>query len=140
MAALSDRWRLLAPDFPGCGYSATPDHFPYTFDGYARFLERFVACLGVERFAIYLHDFGSQIGLRLAIRNPERIAACIIQNGDIYEDAFGPKYAALKAYWDDLSKEEIGFGGGLIHVRLPVRARSVRCWGGWFAGCPAGHG
>jgi pimeloyl-ACP methyl ester carboxylesterase len=100
MALLGHRWHLLAPDFPGCGYSATPDDFDYSFDGYADFLARFAARLGVQRFAIYLHDFGSQIGLRLAIRAPQRIAACLIQNGDIYEDVLGPKYAALKAYWD----------------------------------------
>jgi pimeloyl-ACP methyl ester carboxylesterase len=99
MAALGHRWRLLAPDFPGCGYSATPDDFDYTFDGYAEFLARFASQVGADRFAIYLHDFGSQIGLRLAIKAPERIAACIIQNGDIYEDVLGPKYAALKACW-----------------------------------------
>lgn len=101
MAALGQRWRLLAPDFPGCGYSATPDAFAYTFDGYADFLGRFATRLGAARFAIYLHDFGSQIGLRLAITAPERIAACIIQNGDIYEDVLGPKYAALAEYWEN---------------------------------------
>jgi pimeloyl-ACP methyl ester carboxylesterase len=99
MSALADRWRLLAPDFPGCGYSATPADFPYDFDGYARFLERFTESLGVRRFVIYLHDFGSQIGLRLAIKRPERIAALIIQNGDIYEDQLGPQYAPLREYW-----------------------------------------
>lgn len=104
MAALGDRWRLLAPDFPGCGYSATPDDFDYTFDGYAQFLDRFVDRMGVKRLVIYLHDFGSQIGLRLAIRKPDVIAGCIIQNGDIYEDTLGPKYAALKAYWADPSR------------------------------------
>ena len=103
MAALGDRWRLLAPDFPGCGYSATPDDFDYSFDGYAAFLARFADRLGLKRFVIYLHDFGSQIGLRLAIARPGMIAGCIIQNGDIYEDVLGPKYAALKAYWDDPS-------------------------------------
>jgi pimeloyl-ACP methyl ester carboxylesterase len=101
MVLLGHRWRLLAPDFPGCGYSATPEGFDYSFDGYAEFLARFATRLGVERFAIYLHDFGSQIGLRLAIAAPQRIAACIIQNGDIYEDVLGPKYAALRAYWDN---------------------------------------
>lgn len=105
MAALGDRWRLLAPDFPGCGYSATPDGFDYSFDGYADFLIRFCDRLGAERFAIYLHDFGSQIGLRLAIAAPNRIAACIIQNGDIYEDVLGPKYAALKSYWDNPTED-----------------------------------
>jgi pimeloyl-ACP methyl ester carboxylesterase len=96
---LADRWRLIAPDFPGCGYSDTPEAFTYTFDGYTTLLERFVDRLGLGRVALYLHDFGSQVGLRLAIRRPERIAALIIQNGDIYEDALGPKYAALQEYW-----------------------------------------
>jgi pimeloyl-ACP methyl ester carboxylesterase len=99
MPKLGDRWRLLAPDFPGCGYSDTPDGFAYDFDGYADFLQRFCERLGIDRLAIYLHDFGSQIGLRLAIRRPELVAALIIQNGDIYEDELGPKYAALKAYF-----------------------------------------
>jgi pimeloyl-ACP methyl ester carboxylesterase len=96
---LAGRWRLIAPDFPGCGYSDTPDGFAYTFDGYADFLERLLDELGIDRVAVYLHDFGSQIGLRLAMRRPERITALIIQNGDIYEDELGPKYAGLQAYW-----------------------------------------
>jgi pimeloyl-ACP methyl ester carboxylesterase len=105
MPLLADRWRLLAPDFPGCGYSDTPDAFAYGFDGYADFLERFIERLGIARFALYLHDFGSQIGLRLAMRQPDRIAGLIIQNGDIYEDTLGPKYAALKAYFADPTPE-----------------------------------
>jgi len=99
MPRLADRWRLLAPDFPGAGYSGTPNDFDYGFDGYADFLERFLAKLKIRRFALYLHDFGSQIGLRLAMRWPERIAALIVQNGDIYEDQLGPKYKAIQAYW-----------------------------------------
>ncbi|AEG91475.1 hydrolase-like protein [Ramlibacter tataouinensis TTB310] len=100
MGALGDRWRLLAPDFPGTGYSATPQGFDYSFTGYADFLQRFLDHLGVGRFALYLHDFGSQIGLRLAMRVPQRIAALIIQNGDIYEDALGPKYEGLKQVFE----------------------------------------
>jgi pimeloyl-ACP methyl ester carboxylesterase len=96
MPALADRWRLLAPDFPGSGYTEAPGDFRHDFDGYAHFLERFADTLGVSRCALYLHDFGSQIGLRVAIRKPERIAALIIQNGDIYEDQLGPKYEPLK--------------------------------------------
>jgi pimeloyl-ACP methyl ester carboxylesterase len=87
MPPLADRWRLIAPDFH------------YSFDGYAAFLEDVTATLGVERYVLYMHDFGSQIGLRLAIRSPERIAGLIIQNGDIYEDQLGPKYAPLEEYW-----------------------------------------
>lgn len=99
MPALADRWHLVAPDFPGCGYTDTPEDFRYDFDGFADFLDRVTNKLGLGRFAIYLHDFGSQIGLRLAIRRPEKIAALIIQNGDIYEDVLGPKYAGLQEYW-----------------------------------------
>ena len=100
MPPLADSWRLIAPDFPGCGYSDTPDEFEYTFDGYTDFLERFTAQLGLTKFTLYLHDFGSQIGLRLAIRRPDLIASLIIQNGDIYEDVLGKKYASLKAIWE----------------------------------------
>lgn len=99
MPALADRRRLIAPDFPGFRYSDTPEDFSYGFEGYVDFLERFVVLLGLRRYALYLHDYGSQIGLRLAIRAPERVSALIIQNGDIYEDVLGPKYDTLKAYW-----------------------------------------
>lgn len=105
--ALSDRWRLVAPDFPGFGYSGTPDpeRFDYSFEGYTGFLEQFAAKLGVTRYALYLHDYGSWISLRLAMRAPERVAALIIQNGDIYEDAFGPKYAFLRGYFANPTPE-----------------------------------
>lgn len=97
---LADRWRLIAPDFPGCGYSNTPEDFDYSFDGYASFLDLFVSALRIDRFVLYLHDFGSPIGARLAIRSPERILALIIQNGDIpYEDALGPQYAEIEKTW-----------------------------------------
>src|SRR5687767_12828148 len=69
---LADHWRLIAPDFPGSGYSDTPADFPYSFDGYASFLDEFTAALRLDRFALYLHDFGSQIGLRLGILRPEK--------------------------------------------------------------------
>lgn len=105
LPALADRWHVLAPDYPGFGYSDTPDpsEFAYDFDAYAAFLERFAASQGLERYTLYLHDYGSQTGLRLAIRAPERVSALIIQNGDIYEDVLGPKYAAIKRYWNDPS-------------------------------------
>jgi pimeloyl-ACP methyl ester carboxylesterase len=100
MPRLADRWRLIAPDYPGFGYSETPESFDYSFDGYADWLDRFVEELKLDRFVLYLHDFGSPIGARLAIKRPERIVAQIIQNGDIpYEDALGPKYADIEKTW-----------------------------------------
>jgi pimeloyl-ACP methyl ester carboxylesterase len=107
MPALADRWRLIAPDFPGFGYSDTPDRtrFAYTFQAYADFLQRFTMVMNLTRYTVYLHDYGSQIGLRLAMKAPERIAGLIIQNGDIYEDAFGPKYNALRKHWSNPTPE-----------------------------------
>jgi pimeloyl-ACP methyl ester carboxylesterase len=107
MPALADKWHMFAPDYPAFGYSTTPDpeRFKCDFDGYAKFLDRFTTTLRLDRYAIYLHDYSSSIGLRLAIRAPERIAALIIQNGDIYEDQFGPKYAYLKKYWENPTRE-----------------------------------
>lgn len=105
MPRLADRWHLVAPDFPGSGYTDTPSGFAYDFDGFADFLDTFTQTLRLDRFALYLHDFGSQIGLRLAIRRPEKIAALIVQNGDIYEDALGPKYAGLQEFWRNPTEE-----------------------------------
>jgi pimeloyl-ACP methyl ester carboxylesterase len=95
MPALADRWRTIAPDFPGSGYSDTPDGFAYDFDAHATVLERLLERLMVDRYAIWLHDFGGWIGLRLAMRDPSRLTALIIQNVDIYFDALGPKYEFL---------------------------------------------
>jgi pimeloyl-ACP methyl ester carboxylesterase len=103
MPALAHRWRLVAPDMPGFGYSATPspDEFAYTFDSYAGFLQSFVDAVGLSRYVVWLHDYGSQFGFRLALSHPDQIAGLIIQNGDIYADAFGPKYDFLKKLWDE---------------------------------------
>ena len=99
MPALADRWRVIAPDFPGFGYSEAPADFDYTFGGYATLLDAFLAELNIDRFTLYLFDYGSQVGFQLALKDPDRITALIIQNGDAYEQTLGPKYEPLKEYW-----------------------------------------
>lgn len=108
MPALADRWRTIAFDWPGFGYSDTPDPetFGYDFDAYAQVLAGVADALGLARYALWLHDYGSQIGLRHAIAHPGRIAALVIQNGDIYEDVLGPKYASIQAWWADKTPEK----------------------------------
>ncbi|MFV8048916.1 alpha/beta fold hydrolase [Mycobacterium sp. 48b] len=107
MARLGDRWRLIAPDLPGFGYSATPspDDFDYTFAAYSRFLQSFADAMDLSRYVIWLHDYGSQFGFQLAIAKPERVAGLVIQNGDIYKNAFGPKYDFLKESWNNPGPE-----------------------------------
>ncbi|MGI5520477.1 alpha/beta fold hydrolase [Micromonospora sp. CA-259024] len=107
LPALADRWRAIAPDYPGFGYSDLPDpgRYAYTFDAHTGLLQRFVETLGLTRYVIYLQDYGSQFGLRLAMAAPQRVAGLVIQNGDIYPDQHGPKYEPLKEYWRDPTDE-----------------------------------
>jgi pimeloyl-ACP methyl ester carboxylesterase len=105
MPRLADSYRLLAPDFPGHGYSDTPAGYDYSFDRFAVFLGKFATAMGADSFALYCHDFGGYIGLRLAIAEPTRIKSLIFQNADIYEDTFGPEYEGLKAYWANPTPE-----------------------------------
>jgi pimeloyl-ACP methyl ester carboxylesterase len=85
---LADRFRLVAPDLPGFGQSDMPDrrNFTYTFDRIAGVIDRFTEVVGLNRFAIYVFDYGAPTGFRLAVKHPDRITAIISQNGNAYEE------------------------------------------------------
>lgn len=85
---LSDRYHLVAPDYPGFGYSSTPPttEFSYTFDNLSEVMERFIERIGLTRYAIYMQDFGGPVGLRLASRHPQCVNALIVQNANAYVD------------------------------------------------------
>jgi pimeloyl-ACP methyl ester carboxylesterase len=85
MQALGSRYRLVAPDYPGFGHTRAPEGFTYSFDRLADIVEGFVEHLGLERFAMYLFDFGAPVGYRLAQRHPEWISGIVVQNGNAYE-------------------------------------------------------
>ncbi|MFF5499658.1 alpha/beta fold hydrolase [Streptomyces aquilus] len=88
---LADRYRLIAPDHIGFGRSAAPDaaDFPYTFAELAAITGEFTEQLGIERYALYIQDYGAPIGLRLALAHPERVTAIVTQNGNAYEEGLG---------------------------------------------------
>ncbi|GAA2642773.1 MULTISPECIES: alpha/beta fold hydrolase [Streptomyces] len=87
MDALGDTpYRLIAPDYPGFGHTEAPAGFTYTFDRLADIVEGFTDVLGLDRFALYVFDFGAPVGLRLATRRPERVTGLIVQNGNAYEE------------------------------------------------------
>lgn len=107
MPILADRYYLVAPDYPGFGNSAIPDRkeFVYTFEHITDIVEAFTEHLGLTRYAMYVFDYGAPIGFRLAMRHPERIAAIISQNGNIYREGLGEKWAAREKYWDNPTPE-----------------------------------
>jgi pimeloyl-ACP methyl ester carboxylesterase len=102
---LSDRFRVIVPDLPGFGQSDMPEHtkFGYTFDNIARVIDRFTEVIGLDRFAIYVFDYGAPTGFRLALRHPERIAAIISQNGNAYVEGLSDGWDPIRAYWQDPS-------------------------------------
>lgn len=84
--ALGDRYRLVAPDYPGFGHTRAPSGFDYSFDALADVIDGFVRALGLTRFALYAFDFGGPVGFRLATSDPGRIAGLVIQNANLYEE------------------------------------------------------
>jgi pimeloyl-ACP methyl ester carboxylesterase len=103
---LADRFHLLAPDLPGFGQSDMPERgkFDYTFDNVARVIERFAEVVGLDRFAIYVFDYGAPTGFRLASWHPERITAIISQNGNAYAEGLSDGWRPIRAYWEDPSQ------------------------------------
>lgn len=100
---LADRYRVIAPDLPGFGYTKTPGRteFDYTFDNLARVIEDFTKALGLERYALYVFDYGAPVGLRLAAKHPERVTALISQNGNAYVEGFSDEWGPWQTYWSD---------------------------------------
>lgn len=105
--ALADRYHVVAPDYPGYGNSSMPtiEEFDYTFDSMADIVEKLTAKLELERYSIYLMDYGAPVGFRLAVRHPELVEALIVQNGNAYDAGLREFWDPLKAYWKDNSLE-----------------------------------
>jgi pimeloyl-ACP methyl ester carboxylesterase len=104
---LAGQYRVIAPDYPGFGYSdaPSPDTFAYTFDRLADFVAKFTDQLGLGRYALYMQDFGGPVGFRLASRRPERVSALILQNANAYEAGLPDSFwAPARALWNDPSR------------------------------------
>lgn len=101
--ALADKFHLVAPDYPGFGYSSMPpvDRFEYTFDHLAEIVDKFVHQTGLEKYSLYVMDYGAPVGYRLAVKHPEKIEALIVQNGNAYEEGLGEFWEPLRAYWSE---------------------------------------
>ena len=104
---LADSYRVIAPDLPGFGQSAMPSRetFAYTFDNLARVIDRFTEIVGLERYTLYVFDYGAPVGLRLAVAHPERITAIVSQNGNAYEEGLSEGWNPIQKYWREPTRE-----------------------------------
>jgi pimeloyl-ACP methyl ester carboxylesterase len=105
--ALADKFHLVAPDYPGFGYSSMPslDEFEYSFDHIAEIVDKFITKIGVEKYSLYVMDYGAPVGYRLAVKHPENIEALIVQNGNAYDEGLGEFWEPLRAFWVDPSEK-----------------------------------
>ena len=103
---LADRFHIVAPDLPGFGQSDMPARgkFAYTFDHLADVIGRFTEVIGLDRFAMYVFDYGAPTGFRIAVKHPERISAIISQNGNAYEEGLSEGWTPIRAYWQEPSQ------------------------------------
>ena len=108
MVALSDKFYLIAPDYPGFGFSAFPgtSDFEYSFENISAYINRFTDAVNLKSFTIYLHDYGCPIGLRICVNNPEKIERIIVQNGNAYIEGIGPQWDEIRDYWENPSEEK----------------------------------
>ena len=107
MPRLADRYRVIAPDLPGFGFTEVSEQrrYKYSFDALARTVLAFSNALGLDRYALYVFDYGAPTGFRLAMARPERVTAIVSQNGNAYEEGLGDAWAPIRRYWSEPSSE-----------------------------------
>jgi pimeloyl-ACP methyl ester carboxylesterase len=104
---LAQRYRVIAPDYPGFGHSEVPDRkqYRYTFDGFAQLVDALLIKLEAKRYALYVMDYGAPVGYRLALKHPESVTALVVQNGNAYSEGLKEFWDPIKAYWASGSAE-----------------------------------
>ena len=104
---LAGRYRVIAPDLPGFGFTEIPPtrHYPYSFDALAHTILAFTDALHLDRYALYVFDYGAPTGFRLAMARPERVTAIVSQNGNAYEEGLGDAWAPIRRYWSEPTSE-----------------------------------
>jgi len=107
-ARLSNRYHLVAPDYPGFGHSDWPDpkRFDYTFDHIASVIDDFTQAVGLSHYTLYVQDYGGPVGFRMAVAHPERVQALIVQNAVAHNEGLGAIWATRRAFWADRPAHE----------------------------------
>ncbi len=125
-ARLSDRYHLIAPDYPGFGHSDWPDptKFAYTFDRIAEIMNHFTEALGLSRYTLYMQDYGAPVGFRMALAHPERVEALIVQDGVAHNEGLGANWKTRRAFWKDRAANENALRTNLLSLQT-TRTRHV---------------
>jgi pimeloyl-ACP methyl ester carboxylesterase len=123
---LSDRFHLVAPDYPGFGHSEWPDpkQFAYTFDNYAEIMVRFTEALGLYRYTLYMQDYGGPVGFRMALAHSDRIEALIVQDAVAHDEGLGNNWKTRRAFWADRASHESALRANLLSLAT-TRTRHV---------------
>jgi pimeloyl-ACP methyl ester carboxylesterase len=123
---LSDRYHLVAPDYPGFGHSDWPDpkKFAYTFDHIAETMNHFTEALGLSRYTLYMQDYGGPVGFRMALAHPDRIEALIVQNAVAHNEGLGAIWKTRRAFWADRAVNESALRANLLSLAT-TRTRHV---------------
>lgn len=127
LARLADRYRLVAPDYPGFGHSDWPDpkQFGYTFDHYAALMNHFTEALGLSRYTLYMQDYGGPVGFRMALAHPDRIEALIVQDAVAHNEGLGANWKPRRAYWADRAANEDTLRTNLLSLATTRTRRDV---------------
>jgi pimeloyl-ACP methyl ester carboxylesterase len=125
-ARLSDRYHLIAPDYPGFGHSDWPDpkKFAYTFDRCAEIMNHFTEAQGLSRYTLYMQDYGGPVGFRMALQHPERIEALIVQDAVAHNQGLGANWKTRREFWADRAANESALRANLLSLEA-ARARHV---------------
>ncbi|MFI0846586.1 alpha/beta fold hydrolase [Mesorhizobium sp. IMUNJ 23232] len=120
---LSDRYRLVAPDYPGFGHSAAPDPsaFAYTFDHIAEVITRFTEVLALPRYNLFMQDYGGPVGFRMAMAHPKRVQSLIVQNAVAHDTGLGEIWATRRAFWADRAAHEAALRENLLSLETTRR-------------------
>jgi len=126
LSRLSDRYHLVAPDYPGFGHSDWPDpkKFAYTFDHLAEIMGHFTDAIGLARYTLYLQDYGGPVGFRMVLAHPERVAALIVQDAVAHNEGLGANWKTRRAFWADRAANESALRTNLLSLQT-TRTRHV---------------
>ena len=125
-SSLGEKYHLIAPDYPGFGHSSWPDHkeFSYTFDHLAKMMQDLAGQLHLDRYTLFMQDYGGPVGFRIALAHPEKVQAMIIQNAVSHEEGLSPLWAVRRAFWQDRKAHEDDVRTNLLSLEA-TRKRHV---------------